>query len=206
MSFESVARDTKTKVPHRKYTGNDTFRALAENSVRQIASLVRLVSHPKIVVVTMCDAACPHPRNSCSRNRPLHWAVGWRFCRKFRACAPREAISDRTQTWGGGSDSYLEYLIKYARITNTNDNLFADTWATAVDSSIHTLLRVRSPHELHVLSLHDGARYRHPPWATTLTLPTLTTAPLSAMLVPTWHASWPVTGSWVGSCSTTTPS
>lgn len=46
------------------------------------------------------------------------------------------------QTWGGGSDSYIEYLIKYARLTNTNDNLFADTWATAVDSSIRTLLRV----------------------------------------------------------------
>ncbi|KAF9269688.1 glycoside hydrolase family 47 protein [Marasmius fiardii PR-910] len=44
-------------------------------------------------------------------------------------------------TWGGGSDSYFEYLIKYARLTNTDDNLFADTWATAVDSSIKNLLR-----------------------------------------------------------------
>ncbi|KAI1787578.1 glycoside hydrolase family 47 protein [Ganoderma leucocontextum] len=44
-------------------------------------------------------------------------------------------------TWGGGSDSYLEYLIKYARLTNTNDSIFADNWATAVDSSIRTLLR-----------------------------------------------------------------
>jgi len=44
-------------------------------------------------------------------------------------------------TWGGGTDSYLEYLIKYARITNTDDNLFADTWHAAVDSSIKNLLR-----------------------------------------------------------------
>ena len=40
-------------------------------------------------------------------------------------------------------DPQFEYLIKYARLTNTNDNLFADTWHTAVDSSIKHLLRVR---------------------------------------------------------------
>ncbi|THH11407.1 hypothetical protein EW146_g8052 [Bondarzewia mesenterica] len=44
-------------------------------------------------------------------------------------------------TWGGGSDSYFEYLIKYARLTNTNDNTFTNTWLTAVDSSIKTLLK-----------------------------------------------------------------
>ncbi|EEB99813.1 hypothetical protein MPER_00410, partial [Moniliophthora perniciosa FA553] len=44
-------------------------------------------------------------------------------------------------TWGGGSDSYFEYLIKYARLTNTKDNFFADTWHLAVDSSIKFLLR-----------------------------------------------------------------
>ncbi|KAJ7754456.1 glycoside hydrolase family 47 protein [Mycena metata] len=44
-------------------------------------------------------------------------------------------------TWGGGSDSYFEYLIKYARLTNTNDSTYINTWKTAVDSSIATLLR-----------------------------------------------------------------
>jgi len=44
-------------------------------------------------------------------------------------------------TWGGGTDSYLEYLIKYARLTNTDDNTYADTWATAVDSSVDKLLK-----------------------------------------------------------------
>lgn len=46
------------------------------------------------------------------------------------------------QTWGGGSDSYFEYLIKYARLTNTNDTAFVTAWKTAVDTSITTLLRV----------------------------------------------------------------
>ncbi|KAJ3920511.1 seven-hairpin glycosidase [Lentinula edodes] len=44
-------------------------------------------------------------------------------------------------TWGGGSDSYFEYLIKYPRVTNTDDNLFADTWHAAVDSSISAMAR-----------------------------------------------------------------
>ncbi|KAK7022107.1 alpha-1,2-mannosidase [Favolaschia claudopus] len=50
--------------------------------------------------------------------------------------------------WGGGSDSYFEYLLKYARLTNTNNNIFIDTWKassissqTAIDSSIRTLLK-----------------------------------------------------------------
>ncbi|KAJ6548469.1 glycoside hydrolase [Mycena capillaripes] len=43
--------------------------------------------------------------------------------------------------WGGGSDSYFEYLLKYARLTNTNNTIFIDTWKTAVDSSIKTLLK-----------------------------------------------------------------
>ncbi|KAF9653536.1 glycoside hydrolase family 47 protein [Thelephora ganbajun] len=42
-------------------------------------------------------------------------------------------------TWGGGSDSYFEYLVKYARLSNTNDPLWAREWATAVDSSIKVL-------------------------------------------------------------------
>lgn len=46
------------------------------------------------------------------------------------------------ETWGGGSDSYFEYLIKYGRLTNTHDTVFVDTWKTAVDSTIRHLLRV----------------------------------------------------------------
>ncbi|KAH9051083.1 seven-hairpin glycosidase [Lactarius vividus] len=47
-------------------------------------------------------------------------------------------------SWGGGSDSYFEYLIKYARLSNTNDNTFADSWLTAVDTSIRTLIKLTS--------------------------------------------------------------
>ncbi|KAL0576034.1 hypothetical protein V5O48_005941 [Marasmius crinis-equi] len=59
-------------------------------------------------------------------------------------------------TWGGGSDSYFEYLIKYARLTNTNDNLFVDTWATAVDSSIKFLLRKSTVGDHTYLVDRDG--------------------------------------------------
>jgi len=55
---------------------------------------------------------------------------------------PNDAeFADDFLTWGGGTDSYLEYLIKYARLSNTDDNIFADTWHAAVDSSIKVLLR-----------------------------------------------------------------
>ncbi|KAL0570076.1 hypothetical protein V5O48_011883, partial [Marasmius crinis-equi] len=59
-------------------------------------------------------------------------------------------------TWGGGSDSYLEYLIKYARLSNTNDDLFADTWATAVDSSIRFILRQSTVGNYTYLVDRDG--------------------------------------------------
>ncbi|KAF9035737.1 glycoside hydrolase family 47 protein [Hymenopellis radicata] len=42
--------------------------------------------------------------------------------------------------WDGGSDSYFEYLLKYARLFNPEDPIFVDAWITAIDSSITTLL------------------------------------------------------------------
>ncbi|KAI0676455.1 seven-hairpin glycosidase [Trametes maxima] len=111
-----------------KYSGNDTFRALAENSVRQIASL------PAPIPAFPAQGIDPSTGQS----------VG------------------AYVTWGGGSDSYLEYLIKYARITNTNDNLFADTWHTAVDSSIHTLLRQSTVgNHTYLADLDDSRTIRH---------------------------------------------
>lgn len=47
-------------------------------------------------------------------------------------------------SWGGASDSYFEYLIKYARLTNTDDPLFTKSWLTAIDSSIKHLLHKSS--------------------------------------------------------------
>ncbi|KAF9494946.1 glycoside hydrolase family 47 protein [Pleurotus eryngii] len=90
-----------------KYTGNDTYRRLAEGSLRQIASL-------------------PDPLPGLAA-QGINPATG-------------QSVGAFV-TWGGGSDSYFEYLIKYARLSNTDDPVFADTWATAVDSSIKTLLR-----------------------------------------------------------------
>ncbi|KAG6811843.1 hypothetical protein H0H92_005575 [Tricholoma furcatifolium] len=60
-------------------------------------------------------------------------------------------------TWGGGSDSYFEYLIKYARLSNTNDQLYINTWATAVDSSIRKLQeRSIVGNHLYLADFNDG--------------------------------------------------
>jgi len=48
------------------------------------------------------------------------------------------------QTWGGGTDSFLEYLIKYSRLTNNADPVWAKHWKTAVDSSIKYLATTSS--------------------------------------------------------------
>ncbi|KAI0261583.1 glycoside hydrolase family 47 protein [Gloeopeniophorella convolvens] len=65
-------------------------------------------------------------------------------------------------TWGGGSDSYFEYLIKYARISNTNDNTFADSWLTAVDSSIKTLIKTSTVgNHLYLADFDDDRLIRH---------------------------------------------
>ncbi|KAG5652802.1 hypothetical protein H0H81_003632 [Sphagnurus paluster] len=58
---------------------------------------------------------------------------------RYRGLAEGSVRRVASQTWGGGSDSYFEYLIKYARLNNTADNFFADHWKLAVDSSIKNL-------------------------------------------------------------------
>ncbi|KAH9026210.1 seven-hairpin glycosidase [Lactarius pseudohatsudake] len=65
------------------YTGNDTYRKLAEGSVLKIAA-----------------NAFPAQAIDPSTGLPVGGYV----------------------SWGGGSDSYFEYLIKYARLSNTNDS------------------------------------------------------------------------------------
>ncbi|KAG0704897.1 glycoside hydrolase family 47 protein [Suillus ampliporus] len=65
-------------------------------------------------------------------------------------------------TWGGGSDSYFEYLIKYARLTNTDDNSYADAWSTAVDTSMKTLLRTSTVDNwLYLADYDDTQQIRH---------------------------------------------
>ncbi|ELU41720.1 glycoside hydrolase family 47 protein [Rhizoctonia solani AG-1 IA] len=56
---------------------------------------------------------------------------------------PAQMVDPRTNnpngtyiTWGAGSDSYFEYLIKYGRLTNNADPIWTKQWLIAVDSSI----------------------------------------------------------------------
>ncbi|KAJ7243612.1 glycoside hydrolase family 47 protein [Mycena haematopus] len=64
-------------------------------------------------------------------------------------------------TWGGGSDSYFEYLLKYARLTNTDEPIYIDTWKTAVDSSIRTLLKKSTVGNHSYLADFDGSQINH---------------------------------------------
>ena len=90
-----------------QFTGDDTFRQLAEGSVTHIANLLP-----------------PLPG------------------------LPAQGIDPSTGqsvgayvTWGGGTDSYLEYLLKYTRLNPDANPLFLQTWRTAVDSSIKFLMK-----------------------------------------------------------------
>ncbi|KAG5647464.1 hypothetical protein DXG03_009395 [Asterophora parasitica] len=112
-----------------KYTKNDTYRALAEGSLRQIAGL-----------------PSPFPGLAVQGINP----------------ADGQAIGGYV-SWGGGSDSYFEYLLKYPRLTNTNDPLFVNTWRTAVDSSIQHLLRRSTVGEHLYTATYDAGinKFRH---------------------------------------------
>ncbi|KAJ7163478.1 glycoside hydrolase family 47 protein [Mycena crocata] len=64
--------------------------------------------------------------------------------------------------WGGGSDSYFEYLLKYARFTNTDNHIFIDTWKTAVDSSIRTLFKTSTVGDhAYLADFDDQGLIRH---------------------------------------------
>ncbi|KAH7096529.1 seven-hairpin glycosidase [Auriculariales sp. MPI-PUGE-AT-0066] len=54
------------------------------------------------------------------------------------------AFSNKYISWGGASDSYFEYLIKYARQTNNANQLWVKTWRTAVDSTLRSLAKVHT--------------------------------------------------------------
>ncbi|KAF5311116.1 hypothetical protein D9619_007982 [Psilocybe cf. subviscida] len=61
-------------------------------------------------------------------------------------------------TWGGGTDSYLEYLIKYPRLNSSVDATFVDSWRTAVTSSINTLMKKSIPGNHAYLADFDDYR------------------------------------------------
>ncbi|CAE6516520.1 unnamed protein product [Rhizoctonia solani] len=67
-------------------------------------------------------------------------------------------------TWGGGSDSYFEYLIKYGRLTNNQSPEWTSRWLTAVDSSIRYLAQTAvntSVPDLLYLGDYTNKRVRH---------------------------------------------
>lgn len=49
--------------------------------------------------------------------------------------------ADDYVTWGGGSDSFFEYLIKYAYLTGDDQSLWIPTWVNSVSSSIKYLVQ-----------------------------------------------------------------
>ncbi|KAG8747223.1 maturation of Asn-linked oligosaccharides protein [Ceratobasidium sp. 414] len=67
-------------------------------------------------------------------------------------------------TWGGGSDSYFEYLIKYGRLSNNANPAWTSRWLTAVDSSIRHLAQTAvntNVSDLLYLGDYTGGRVRH---------------------------------------------
>lgn len=48
--------------------------------------------------------------------------------------------ADDYVTWGGGSDSFFEYLVKYAYLTGDDQSVWLPTWVNAVSSSIEHLV------------------------------------------------------------------
>ncbi|KAH7339610.1 seven-hairpin glycosidase [Rhizoctonia solani] len=112
------------------YTGNATYRLLAEKSMRRIGT----------------------------NDSPLPGL-------------PAQGIDPSTGkpvgdyiTWGGGSDSYFEYLIKYGRLTNNASPEWTSRWLTAVDSSIRYLAQTAvntSVPDLLYLGDYTNKRVRH---------------------------------------------
>ncbi|KAI0729772.1 glycoside hydrolase [Fomitopsis betulina] len=109
------------------FTGNDTYRQLAEKPVIYIANLPPPLPNLPAQVVDPTSGQ----------------------------------FADAYVTWGGGSDSYFEYLIKYARLSNTDNNLFADAWASAVDSSIWNLARTSTVKDWQYMADWDDGTIIH---------------------------------------------
>ncbi|KAG0147293.1 hypothetical protein CROQUDRAFT_656215 [Cronartium quercuum f. sp. fusiforme G11] len=94
------------------YSGNDTFRALADRAMKGIMDLPD--HFPGLPALEIA------PQNDSS-------------------------VGDYI-TWGGGTDSYFEYLLKYAMLMDNRDPRYLEEWKKAVYSSITHLLRISNGH------------------------------------------------------------
>ncbi|CAE6452479.1 unnamed protein product [Rhizoctonia solani] len=113
-----------------EYTGNKTYRQLAERSMRRIG-----INDSPL-------PGLPAQGINPSTGKPLGDYI----------------------TWGGGSDSYFEYLIKYGRLTNNQSPEWTSRWLTAVDSSIRYLAQTAvntSVPDLLYLGDYTDERVRH---------------------------------------------
>ncbi|KAH9814163.1 family 47 glycoside hydrolase [Melampsora americana] len=94
------------------YTGNDTFRALADKTMKALMNLPD--DFPGLPSLEI------YPGNA-------------------------SFVGDYI-TWGGGVDSYFEYLLKYAILVDDRDPRYLEEWKKAVYSSIQHLLTVSDGH------------------------------------------------------------
>ncbi|KAI8456681.1 glycoside hydrolase [Phakopsora pachyrhizi] len=67
-------------------------------------------------------------------------------------------------SWGGGVDSYTEYLLKYGMLIENSDPTYIDAWKLAVKSSIENLIQVSSTGNLTYLADYskssNGLKYQ----------------------------------------------
>ncbi|UZJ57537.1 hypothetical protein CBS101457_006857 [Exobasidium rhododendri] len=72
--------------------------------------------------------------------------------------ADREIAKGDYLTWGGASDSFFEYLIKYPFLEGNSDHYYLKAYTDAVDSSIKHLLKRTGVGNLTFLSDHSTQR------------------------------------------------
>jgi mannosyl-oligosaccharide alpha-1,2-mannosidase len=99
------------------YTGNETYGKLTEGGVIAVAQLVRSQFHLSF----LCPEISIHPLVGL-QPAPLPGLAGQ------NVDPTTGQFTNLYVTWGAGSDSYFEYLIKYARYTNNANTIFVDSW------------------------------------------------------------------------------
>ncbi|POV96222.1 hypothetical protein PSHT_15251, partial [Puccinia striiformis] len=69
-----------------------------------------------------------------------------------------QTILNDLATWGSGTDSYLEYLLKYGMLIGNSDPSYYATWKQAVQSSIKKLIQVSPVRNLTYLGDFSASR------------------------------------------------
>ncbi|KAH9463805.1 hypothetical protein Pst134EA_015886 [Puccinia striiformis f. sp. tritici] len=76
----------------------------------------------------------------------------------FSLAVKSQAVKNDKATWGGGADSYYEYLLKYGIISQNRDKSYLKTWKLAVESSKQHLLQVSPLHNLTYLASFSSSK------------------------------------------------